>query len=1857
MATITGKLFFDFNANNVQDPGEGPWTPTGIQLLDTTGAVVATTSADAGGSYQFSNLAAGTYSILLPTSGGYRAFDGIMRSPGDNKSLISGIKVDAGANVQLNEGVFSHSYIEGTVANDLDGNGIKWAGETGLAGETVQLYDKVGNLLSSATTDANGAYFFYGLKQGDYVVKTAVDSSMVSTTGDKAVTLGVSQGATTVDLGARDKASAVSISGTAYVDSSNDHVRTAGEAGIEGVSVALQNDKGYVVRTTLTDKNGNYTFDNIDAAKYKVYFASPANMKGSGKIDTSISTGQLTPGSKVSGFDVGFVKDPDVVKTDDIPKNVKEINVVIRGQSNTVYASDYYGLNPYLKSEIEKLLGFDGVNQKVNVIGTEQGADRANTERGGTGLLTDWLDPVGGDYKNGWNAKFYELGFLSALGKLPDAQKAAPTAFVWLHNETDSYRPGTTVDKWMSGARYEAGLARAVLGQDVGSVPYMFVNAIPFPTNGYGPQPIQNQNIRVGQATLTEDPDFNAAYATRQAGDVDMSGDGAINGFHINVADAQTLLGRVAKSIAEKFKDSAISGSPIALAGGNIDNEGPTVSKVETVAGHPDQLLLTFKYDVATKLGALSGPAADGTSWSLRTDYQDDSANAQATKAQIIGGDKLLLTFDHAVNAATDKLFYDWGGDRIATSQSASGVGAAVYDSNNVPVSADPRGVAVNPTAVVVTPTTSISTGQISGHLFSDTNADGVQGSGEASLGAGFKVDLYAADGTTQLASTATDASGNYSFGSLAAGDYAVRFQSSGNKRANDGTVTADGFSWVKGFHVDGTTTTTLNEGFFPGATIHAFNATGAKTEIVDGTHVLVTFDHDVSPADQLFYAWGSQRLALPGGPGNGNAIYDNNDVPVWTSPYGVSIGDTKVAAPAVPVLSTGRINGHTFNDANANGVQGTGEGAPDLGLIVDLYDAAGTQLIKTTATDLNGNYSFGDLAAGTYNVRFHTPGNSGATDGTVKADGFSWVSNVKVDGTNPTTFNEGIFPGGDIKGIVYDNTDGNGSLGGSDRLHDGVTVQLYDSKGNLAGTTVTSNHDAGLPGTSGVYSFYHLKPDTYAVKVVPPDGKVAVNPSVSLNVTSGADVYGITLGLRDAPVAANTSSIGGHLFFDGNADNAQGPGEANLFAGFPVKLYSADGTQLLKSTTTDAGGNYSFGSLAAGTYSVRFDTFGNYRTNDGTVTADGFSWVKNIKVDGTNSTTLNEGVIPGADIRGVVYDDTDGNGSLGGSDALHDGVTVQLYDSKGNLAGTTVTSNHDAGLPGKSGVYSFYHLAPDTYTVKVVPPDGKVAINPSVSQTLGVGADAQAVNLGLHDVAPLTVQKVSVSGNGIDINGSGHIGAGKEITFTVQYSDTVTVGQAAQKPDLLLSSGAIASYSGGSGTNTLTFKYVVQAGHDIAHLEVSNLEPNGSTISGPHGAGVPLTVNVALPGFLAIDTTPPVVHLFVDDVPQHVAATSASGAEVDFGGLSTDNIDGTADGVIYKDGNTVVQPGDTFAVGSHTITVIATDAAGNVSDSATFSFTVDAFTGSGSGGDNQPGSGGSGGGNQPGSGGSPGSAGSGGDGTSGGDAQAGSGGTATTTNPANAKFFGNVVHDASGADGQVYALFHALLGRNPDVTGQEFYAAKLQSGLSLADLAQALLDSAEYKASHPTSDNASYVQGLYQSALHRAADPDGLKYWTGVLDHGGSQAQVASQIALSSEAQHVLQDAFTAGVFAPDHTASDIARLYYGLLDRAPDVSGLQSYSNAVSHGVQSLAQVAQTIIASPEFTASHVGLSDAAFVDLVYQGALDRHADPGGLNGWTNALAHGASRADIAVGIAESPEAHSHLIGKIEAGWIIHS
>ena len=108
-------------------------------------------------------------------------------------------------------------------------------------------------------------------------------------------------------------------------------------------------------------------------------------------------------------------------------------------------------------------------------------------------------------------------------------------------------------------------------------------------------------------------------------------------------------------------------------------------------------------------------------------------------------------------------------------------------------------------------------------------------------------------------------------------------------------------------------------------------------------------------------------------------------------------------------------------------------------------------------------------------------------------------------------------------------------------------------------------------------------------------------------------------------------------------------------------------------------------------------------------------------------------------------------------------------------------------------------------------------------------------------------------------------------------------------------------------------------------------------------------------------------------------------------------------------------------------------------------------------------------------------------------------------------------VPDANGT--LVHDLFETGLAREVDEGSLPLIKNAL-SVLTPAQLAGAIVGSAEFAADHASQSNAAYVNSLYQAGFGRAADPAGLAAWTGVLSSGAaSRGGLLLSFATSGEA------------------------------------------------------------------------------------------------------------------------------------------
>jgi hypothetical protein len=157
-------------------------------------------------------------------------------------------------------------------------------------------------------------------------------------------------------------------------------------------------------------------------------------------------------------------------------------------------------------------------------------------------------------------------------------------------------------------------------------------------------------------------------------------------------------------------------------------------------------------------------------------------------------------------------------------------------------------------------------------------------------------------------------------------------------------------------------------------------------------------------------------------------------------------------------------------------------------------------------------------------------------------------------------------------------------------------------------------------------------------------------------------------------------------------------------------------------------------------------------------------------------------------------------------------------------------------------------------------------------------------------------------------------------------------------------------------------------------------------------------------------------------------------------------------------------------------------------------------------------------------------------------------------------------------------------------------------------------------------SANQVFVENLYEVLLGRPADA-GLAGFANELNAGVSPTTVVLQIEGSLE-----------------YRADQVRLLYQRYLHRDADAGGLLGFANFLGNG-GTVEQVATALTGSQEYFDLH-GDSNEAFLQAVYEDALGRQADPGGLAGFGQALAGGMTRNQAVSSILASAEYQGDLV-----------
>ncbi|MDT0111918.1 SdrD B-like domain-containing protein [Listeria booriae] len=397
---------------------------------------------------------------------------------------------------------------------------------------------------------------------------------------------------------------------------------------------------------------------------------------------------------------------------------------------------------------------------------------------------------------------------------------------------------------------------------------------------------------------------------------------------------------------------------------------------------------------------------------------------------------------------------------------------------------------------------------------------------------------LFTIDGT-RVASTTTDASGNYKFANLAEDFYYVH------------AIVPDGDSVVdtRGFGMDA-----YSYYIQIGADTQAdnFNLT-LKGNTVEPTSIVVNtddiaakvgdkgkIDASVQPSDAtdktLTYTVSDPSILSVDADGNWTALAKGEADITVTTANGISKVIHVVVSEKV-----GELKSFVFEDTNKNGTKEAGEaGVP--GATVQLHGADGS-VVATQTTDANGQYDFKDVPVGTYYIVVTAPaGYDIKPNHAFGADGVTGYINL----TESTVTNYECAVIKDVAPVTVSSIKWiNNKEGGNVELMDRdniqiqdnyvdadnnpiVNIKLYDQNNNvidLTGYTVTMGDDTIATGAidgNNVELTRH-KAGATSVTIKDPSGRVVKN--FVLNITASViPATDITLGATNIDTTIGTT-------------------------------------------------------------------------------------------------------------------------------------------------------------------------------------------------------------------------------------------------------------------------------------------------------------------------------------------------------------------------------------------------------------------------------------------------------------------------------------------------------------------------------------------------------------------------------------------------------------------------------------------------------------------------------------------------------------------------------------------------------------
>ncbi len=567
-------------------------------------------------------------------------------------------------------------------------------------------------------------------------------------------------------------------------------------------------------------------------------------------------------------------------------------------------------------------------------------------------------------------------------------------------------------------------------------------------------------------------------------------------------------------------------------------------------------------------------------------------------------------------------------------------------------------------------------------------------------------------------------------------------------------------------------------------------------------------------------------------------------------------------------------------------------------GATASYTSGSGSETLTFTYTVAAGDASTADLKVTGYSGTLaDTAGNA------LVAAGVSEDTGIAITTTAPTVtaLTDNVASGSDLdagKTIIF-------------TLATSEAVNATDAALTLSnGATASYTSGSGSETLTFTYTVAAGDASTADLKVTGYSGTLADTAGNALVAAGVSEDTGIAITTTAPTVTALTDNVasgsdldaGKTIIFTLATSEAVNATDAalTLSNGATASYTSGSGSETLTFTYTVAAGDASTADLKVTGYSGTLaDTAGNALVAAGVSEDTGIA----ITTTAPTVTALTDNVASGSDLdagKTIIF-------TLATSEAVN-ATDAALTLSNG------ATASYTSGSGSETLTFTYTVAAGDASTadLKVTGYSGTLA--DTAGNALVAAGVSEDTGIAITTTAPTVTALTDNVASGSDLD------AGKTIIFTLATSEAVNATDAA----LTLSNGATASYTSGSGSETLTFTYTVAAGDaSTADLKVTGYS---GTLADTAGNAL-VAAGVSEDTGIAITTTAPTVTALTDNV--------ASGSDLDAGKTIIFTL-ATSEAVNATDAALTLSNGATASYtsgsGSETLTFTYTVAAGDAS-------------------------------------------------------------------------------------------------------------------------------------------------------------------------------------------------------------------------------------------------------------------------------------------------------------------------------------